>query len=129
MEVHVSTAPFNKKKDTDSLCMTITGMYMRGAPKKKICPATLLELVRSAAYISMTNVFIAAIELVKHGIEEGHTMEEILGQLQIEFKDAWDLLARSKIGANCFKKIELETIINASNPTDLLKNSVINEKR
>lgn len=121
----MSDIPFKKERDTNRLSMSMTNVFMQGAPKKKICTSTMYEHIRTACFMTMANIYLANIEIMKQGIEKGYSMEEIMGYFHIEMKETWDILARSKMGTSCFNRLDIETIVNASGPSEILKKAVV----
>jgi hypothetical protein len=115
----------DKKRDTDTMCNSLMRIQYGSAPKMKISNTLFLENLKTAAYISMANMFIYMIEFTKAAIELDYSKEEILGQLQLELKESWDILATSKMGAGVFKKMELKDILESEHPAQLLRKSAV----
>jgi hypothetical protein len=114
-----------KKRDTDSMCYSLMKIQYKNAPKMKISDSVFLENLKMAGYITMANSFIFVIEFIKAAMEQGYTTEEILGQMHIELKDSWDILATSKMGIGVFHKMDVQDILNSQHPSDLLRKSAV----
>lgn len=119
---------FDKKIDTDNLCSNIMRLFMQGAPKKKISDNVMYEWLRTCTYISMNNLLMSYLEYLKIAVEEGYSQEEILGHFQIELKEAWNILATSKLGLTAFTKTDIEQILQSSTPRQFINKSVMHTK-
>jgi hypothetical protein len=120
-----SDQKFKREVDTNKLSMSMTQIFMQRAPKKKICTSTMYEHIRTACFITMANHLMSNIEQIKDAIEKGYTLEEVMGIFHVELKDTWDILVKSKLGNSCFRPMDIETIIKASGPKEIISKSVI----
>ena len=112
-----------KKHNNDTMCHRLTMMRYKGAPKLKMCDSTFTESLKAAGLISMADTFIYVVEYMKAAIAQGANSEEILGKMQLDLMDAWDLLAGSKMGCGAFKRMDIKDVLESGHPSELIEKS------
>lgn len=114
----------NKIRSIEKMCRTLTDSFFEGAPKKKICYNTMLEYMRVSNLMTSVNITLNLIEVFKRLKDENYTNDEFIGHFQCELNEAWEALRKTRIGSTTFLRMDLDTIINSSNPRDLLLKSI-----
>jgi hypothetical protein len=118
---------FDKSKDTRSVCHSLScvafGPTTDPNVRIKMSKKAFQDWMEVASFISLSNYAIYYHELVKQCIKENLPVEEILGEMHLQVIEAWNLLATHKLGKDCFRKMDLEDVMNSDNPAELLRNN------
>jgi hypothetical protein len=96
------------------------------APKKKLSSSVFFNFIEVAYRIAKAFTLILVLQNLKQARKEKWTLEEVQGQLEMDIKESWSKLATSKVGHLCYRNLNLDDIINAEDPVDIIHKGSIN---
>ena len=123
--IYASEQVYEKQRDSVNVCSSIMRMHYNQADKMKLSRSTVVDLCKTASFVNMNNLMIYIFELAKAAAKQGMSMEEFVGEIQIELQETWGLLSKTKMGIGAFGSLEIDDVINNNNPFDLFKKGAI----
>jgi hypothetical protein len=112
------------------LCDSLNNILFEGAPKKKVSAHVNLEYLKFAYMVATANELVYLNSFVNDALSRNIPQAEILGEIQLRLREAWNTLATSRLGYTAFQKMDIETIITAKNPEEIIrKTSIVRSKK